>query len=163
MKTPSDDNKTMHDALLKANLTDSMIDKMSESMIDNMENEVESCAASSGVSSEPVSDFSSQPGSDISNSVASSDVTLGNTDYSTSGASSLEQTVRHQVPVAQGTVVDLLSSGIVDLKVQEHPTLNGNSPVPMDTTSPIGTIDLIGSLNGHSNGVDNSNSQQHSR
>ena len=153
-KTPSDDNKTIQDVLQKANLTDSMIDTMSESMIAGMESEVESCAASSGVSSQPASDFSSQPGSDVSNPVTGSDATL---ECLTSGASSLEQTIRLEAPkiLDNNQDVDLLSSGVADLNVEAQ-IMNGNSAVPMDTSQ---AMDFI---NGHSNGVDNSTTQ-HSR
>ena len=157
-KTPSEESKNISDVLQKANLTDSMIDKMSDSMIAEATleaSESESCHASSGVSSAPPSEFSSQPPSDVcsqlSNEQPPSDVssvgTIENTvDCLTSGASSMEQ----QQTVKQDLPKDNLNSNIENLT-----GINGNLPDVQST-------DLLGSLNGHAtNGVvDNSDKQQ---
>ena len=134
-----------------------MIDKMSDSMIAAAtcpESETESFQASSGVSSEVASDFSSvssscQPPSDVS-----SHGTLENT---TSGASSMEQTVRCEDVQQQGApkTLDLVTCGMTD-----NDANGGVSPVPMETT-PTQGMDLLGALNGHAtNGIENSNDMQ---
>ncbi|XP_018024370.1 MAP7 domain-containing protein 1 isoform X7 [Hyalella azteca] len=165
-KTPSDESKTINEALLKANLTDSMIDKMSDSMIAaaTIDSENESCQASSGVSSQPMSDASSQPNSDVSSSHApSSDVssqsTLGHSTVDTSGASSLDQTVQGNIISSQEASVDLLSAAVADITLHHH--TNGNVLLT-DTTNAPQSMDLLGSLNGHTNGVNNCNPEQES-
>ncbi|KAF2367412.1 Microtubule-associated protein 7 family [Trinorchestia longiramus] len=165
-KTPSEDGKTINEVLLKANLTDSMIDKMSDSMIAaaTIDSETESCQASSGVSSQPMSEVSSQPNSDVSTSQTvssdtSSQSTLENSSaVDTSGASSMEQTVRVTEDRSQEGSVDLLSAAVAELAMHQH--TNGNAL--LDNTKAPQSMDLLGSLNGHTNGVDNSNQENQS-
>lgn len=89
--------------------------------------------------------------------VSSSNVTEVITVDSTS-SSVMKGEVRVEVTTAsESSVVEDIISGISSVKVEE-PHVNGDSPVPMDTT-PTQSVDLLGSLSDvHSvnhNGVDN--------
>ncbi|KAK3853424.1 hypothetical protein Pcinc_040036 [Petrolisthes cinctipes] len=90
--------------------------------------------------------------------VSSSHVTEVITVDSTTSSSDMKGEVRVEVTTtSESSVVEDIISGISSVKVEE-PHVNGDSPVPMDTT-PTQSVDLLGSLSDvHSvnhNGVDN--------
>ena len=70
-----------------------------------------------------------------------------------------------RVEVTQSSVVEEIVSGVASVKIEE-PHVNGDSPVPMETT-PTHTVDLLGTLSDvnsvNLNGVDNSTSPQTSQ
>ncbi|KAK8720500.1 hypothetical protein OTU49_013280, partial [Cherax quadricarinatus] len=120
---------------------------------------------SSDVISQPSSDTYTAPTNDISiKSVQELESTSQNQTFETVEVESKycvdQQVLRSNVVLSSNTEhcqVDDLISGMASVRVEE-PHINGDTPVPMDTT-PTQSVDLLGSLSDvHSvnhNGVDN--------
>ncbi|KAK4301832.1 hypothetical protein Pmani_026054 [Petrolisthes manimaculis] len=176
-KTPSEDGKNFGDGMMSTSMTDSMISSLVAAAEAEEQQESAAAAATSEVSSEPQdselpkahTEAESKPPTTAAvesqlpvsekkdSEVSSSHVTEVITVDSTS-SSDMKGEVRVEVTTtSESSVVEDIISGISSVKVEE-PHVNGDSPVPMDTT-PTQSVDLLGSLSDvHSvnhNGVDN--------
>ncbi|XP_069183151.1 inner centromere protein B isoform X20 [Procambarus clarkii] len=180
-KTPSDEAKNFGDGEMTTSMTDSMIslvtasEMQSEPKIDSQPvistpdtpaQLISDVAShhSSDVLPKPSGDSYAPPTSDVSIKTVH-DVDMASQSHTTEivvdSKSSVEQKVMHSnievTSTTENYQVDDLISGMSSVKVEE-PHVNGDSPVPMDTT-PTQSVDLLGSLSDvHSvnhNGVDN--------
>nr|XP_045597145.1 inner centromere protein B-like isoform X8 [Procambarus clarkii] len=180
-KTPSDEAKHFGDGEMTTSMTDSMIslvtasEMQSEPKIDSQPvistpdtpaQLISDVAShhSSDVLPKPSGDSYAPPTSDVSIKTVH-DVDMASQSHTTEivvdSKSSVEQKVMHSnievTSTTENYQVDDLISGMSSVKVEE-PHVNGDSPVPMDTT-PTQSVDLLGSLSDvHSvnhNGVDN--------
>ncbi|KAG7158866.1 hypothetical protein Hamer_G006238, partial [Homarus americanus] len=183
-KTPSDEAKNFGDGEMSISMTDSMMSSIiaSESQSEpRTDSQPATSTSDSQASTQPLSDVSLQPASDVisqpssdTNAAPTSDVSLKSDQHHTDSSSQSQTTeiavdskssVREEVMYSKVEVtsttenyqVDDLISGMSSIKVEE-PHVNGDSPVPMDTT-PTQSVDLLGTLSDvHSvnhNGVDN--------
>ena len=97
----------------------------------------------------------------LTSSQPSADTVAAPTTEKPAAEISVEAPTGDSTVVPQNTMVDDLISGVASIKV-EGPHVNGDSPVPMDTT-PTQSVDLLGTISDvHSvnhNGVDNTSAQ----
>lgn len=155
-KTPSEEGKNFDDSLMSASMTDSMISSLAAASEDQSESATPSTEEKQDGSEcpKPSAPESSQP-----QPPAASQTVTAIDSTSTKG-----QDVS-LVAVTQSSVVEDIVSGVSSVKIEE-PHVNGDSPVPMETT-PTHTVDLLGTLSDvnsvNLNGVDNSTSPQTSQ
>ncbi|XP_069984041.1 MAP7 domain-containing protein 1 isoform X20 [Penaeus vannamei] len=172
-KTPSDETKAFNEADMSGSMTDSMIN----ALVSQSESSSQPQSDMSSQPDQPSSDASSRPSQPGAGSVSENAVVAGvETDSKTpavksatppsdvTSASMGVELTHSNVEVTRATensMVDDLISGIASVKVEE-PHVNGDSPVPMDTT-PTQSVDLLGTISDvHSvnhNGVDNTPAQ----
>lgn len=172
-KTPSDETKAFNEADMSGSMTDSMIN----ALVSQSESSSQPQSDMSSQPDQPSSDASSRPSQPGADSVSENAVVAGvETDSKTpavksatppsdvTSASMGVELTHSNVEVTRATensMVDDLISGIASVKVEE-PHVNGDSPVPMDTT-PTQSVDLLGTISDvHSvnhNGVDNTPAQ----
>ncbi|KAK7071926.1 hypothetical protein SK128_024326 [Halocaridina rubra] len=139
-KTPSEENKGF-DIDMNASMTDSMINNL-EAVVEAQN--LQPLASNEEISQQHPNEEATQPTSDSSKSSQPALET----------EISLEQNLSH----TEASASEKLLSGIASGKLEE-PQVNGDSPVPMDTT-PTQSVDLLGSITGtdvntrNHNGVD---------
>ncbi|XP_045114325.1 MAP7 domain-containing protein 1-like isoform X3 [Portunus trituberculatus] len=150
-KTPSEEGKNFGDGLMSTSMTESM----TNSMIAEIQAETAAAATDKQQDdSQPSAPEPSQPQPPaVSQTVTATDSTsTKNQDVSL-------------VEVTQSSVVEDIVSGVASVKIEE-PHVNGDSPVPMETT-PTHTVDLLGTISDvnsvNLNGVDNSTPPQTSQ
>ncbi|XP_050708461.1 uncharacterized protein LOC126992984 isoform X12 [Eriocheir sinensis] len=147
-KTPSEEGKNFGDGLMSTSMTDSMIG----SIIAAAESQSESAAPSNDQQQEA--------------SVCSPEVKAPESSQPQPPATSQTVTaIDSTVEMTQSSVVENIVSGVSSVKLEEA-HVNGDSPVPMETT-PTHTVDLLGTLSDvnsvNLNGVDNSTPPQTSQ
>ncbi|XP_047481150.1 neurofilament heavy polypeptide-like isoform X6 [Penaeus chinensis] len=170
-KTPSDESKGFNESDMSSSMTDSMIN----ALVSQSESSSQPQSDASSQPAQPSSDASSRPSQP--DAVSENAVVAGvETDSKTpavksatpprdvTSASMGVELTHSNIEVTRATensMVDDLISGIASVKVEE-PHVNGDSPVPMDTT-PTQSVDLLGTISDvHSvnhNGVDNTPAQ----
>lgn len=172
-KTPSDETKGFNEGDMSSSMTDSMIN----ALVAQSESSSQPPSDASSEPAQPSSDASSKPSQPDAGPVSEIAVVAGvETDSkapavksatpprdvtSTSMGVELTHSNVEVTRASENSMVDDLISGIASVKVEE-PHVNGDSPVPMDTT-PTQSVDLLGTISDvHSvnhNGVDNTPAQ----
>lgn len=147
-KTPSEEGKNFGDGLMSTSMTDSMTSSM---------------IAASEPQSEPAAPSTDQ---EQETSVCSPKASGPESSQSQPPATSQTVTaIDSTVEMTQSSVVENIVSGVSSVKVEEA-HVNGDSPVPMETT-PTHTVDLLGTISDvnsvNLNGVDNSTPPQTSQ
>lgn len=147
-KTPSEEGKNFGDGLMSTSMTDSM----TGSMIAASELQSESAASSTDLQ---------QDTSVCSPEASAPEPSQPQPPVTSQTVTAVDSTVE----MTQSSVVENIVSGVSSVKIEEA-HVNGDTPVPMETT-PTHTVDLLGTLSDvnsvNLNGVDNSSPPQTSQ
>lgn len=146
-KTPSEEGKNFGDGLMSTSMTDSMIGSI--------------IAAAESQSESAVPSTDQQQEASVCSEVKAPESNQPQPAATSQAVTAIDSTAE----MTQRSVMENIVSGVSSVKLEEA-HVNGDSPVPMETT-PTHTVDLLGTLSDvnsvNLNGVDNSTPPQTSQ